>query len=255
MFARDIHYIEDISATIADEAKLQEIRDKILGGDVFIARRFISLEKIVAIRRYLEGIGTNSLPNYHLVEKGCPNFHRMDRWDPRAHVRACVHSFSFFPWNHDVFGFFDLFRPVYHLKNLLSGLPAESFLGFEPDRGCTARLSFQYYPSGIGGLNKHQDPFDYHQITVPAMLMSRKGEDFKTGGAYVEREGGERAILDDICDMGDVIYFNAQCNHGVETIDPDIEPDWLSQKGRWIALFAVNKLADNDEIQDSKDLG
>ena len=55
--------------------------------------------------------------------------------------------------------------------------------------------------------------------------------------------------------MGDVIYFNAQCNHGVETIDPDIEPDWLSQKGRWIALFAVNKLADNEEIQDSKDLG
>lgn len=255
MFARNIHYIDDIPATIADEDRVREIRDNILSGDVYIARSFMSADKVEKIRGYLERVGANSLPNYHPVERGCPNFHRMDRWDPRAHVRACVHSFSFFPWNHDVFGFFEIFKPVYHLKNLLSDRPAEAFLDVEPDMGCTARLSFQYYPSGIGGLNRHQDPFNYHQITVPVMLMTKKGDDFHVGGAYVEHENGKRTILDDICGIGDVIYFNAQCVHGVETIDPDEKPDWLSQKGRWIALFAVNKLADNKEIEDSKDLG
>ena len=254
MYAREIRYIEDIEAALADESLTTRMREGLLEGDVYIARHFMPRDQILKIREYLEGIGRHSLPNYQPIEPACPNFHRIDRWDPRAHIKACVHSFSFFPWNQDVFGFFDLFKPVYHLKNRLSGLAENSFLGVEPDRGCTARLSFQYYPSGIGGINMHQDPFDYHQITVPAMIMSKKGEDFQQGGNYVERKDG-RVLLDDICDYGDIIYFNAQCSHGVERIDPDADPDWLSQKGRWIALFAVNKLTDNPTIGDSKDLG
>lgn len=253
MYVNEIHFFEDIKKTLADEALVSSMREGLLAGNVYIARNFMPKDQILKIREYLEGIGRSSLPNYHPIERACPNFHRIDRWDPRAHVKACLHSFSFFPWNHDVFGFFDLFRPVYNLKNRLSDLPAESFLNVEPDRGCVARLSFQYYPRGIGGLNLHQDPFDYHQITVPAMMMSKKGEDFHSGGNYVETKDG-MVFLDDICDYGDIIYFNAQCNHGVDKIDPDVEPDWLSQQGRWIALFAVNKLSDNLEIGDSRDL-
>ena len=255
MFAKDIHYFDDIPATLTDEKNVANMREMILDGHSFIGRKFMTEDRIAAIRRYLEGIGSSSLPNYHPVETGCPNFHRIDRWDPRAHVRACVHSFSFFPWNHDVFGLFDVFKPIYQLKNLLSGIPADSFLGPEPEKGCTARMSFQYYPSGMGGLNKHEDPFNYHQSTVPVMIMSQKGKDFTVGGSYVEREGGELFMLDDVCDAGDVIFFNAQCNHGVEKIDPDEEVDWLSQKGRWIALFAVNKVSGNTDIEDSTDLG
>ena len=86
MFAREIHYIEDIPATIADEAKLQEYREKILGGDVLIARRFISVEKIVAIRRYLEGIGKHSLPNYHLIPLlSNPNLRRLQYLRAQTH--------------------------------------------------------------------------------------------------------------------------------------------------------------------------
>lgn len=254
MFAREIYFIDSIRETLMDDAEMGRVREGLLKGDVYIARRFVSEECIFKIRQYLEGIGTYSLPNYRRIDRSCPNFHRIDRWDPRAHVKACVHSFSFFPWNHDVFGFFELFRPVYQLKNKLSNLPGDTFLGVEPEMDCTARLSFQYYPSGIGGLNRHQDPFDYHQVTVPVMIMSKKGKDFEEGGVYVEQEDGSKVLLDDICDYGDVIYFNAQCYHGVKKIDPRKTPDWLSQKGRWMALFAVNKLVNNTAIGDSKDL-
>lgn len=254
MYAREIKFIEDLESAVSDKSLVARMRAGILEGDVYIAKEFMSKEELLKIRKYLEGIGRNSLPNYQRIERACPNFHRIDWWDPRAHVKACVHSFCFFPWNHDVFGFFDLLRPIYQLKNLVSDLPKDTFLGFEPDMGCTARISFQYYPRGIGGLNKHQDPFDYHQITVPAMIMSKKGEDFQEGGVFVETGKDQRIILDDICDYGDVVYFNAQCTHGVERIDPGATPDWLCQKGRWMALFAVNKLADNPRIGDSLDL-
>ena len=36
--------------------------------------------------------------------------------------------------------------------------------------------------------------------------------------------------------------------------DPEADPDWLSFEGRWMALFAVNKLAGNADIDDSQDL-
>ena len=171
MYIRDIHEFSH-NEVLSDLKLVAEMREGLLQGDVYIARRVTPKGTLLKIREYLVGIGRASLPNYRPIEPRCPNFHRMDRWDPRAHVGSCFHSFSFFPWNQDVFRLFDLFRPVYNLKNLLSDLPPDSFLSNEPDRGCTARLSFHYYPKGSGALNRHQDPFDYHQITVPIMLLS-----------------------------------------------------------------------------------
>ena len=254
MFIRTIHEFDDHDEVLVDPSRIAQMRKDLLDGDVYIARRVVPKEKLLAIREYLIGIGRGSLPNYRSIEPRCPNFHRIDRWDPRAHVGSCFHSFSFFPWNQDIFDLFNLFRPVYHLKNLISELDAESFLGQEPDRGCTARMSFHCYPKGSGGLNRHQDPFDYHQTTVPIMMMSKKGQDFHEGGAYVENSEGQRIVLDDRCDVGDVYYFNAQCFHGVNRIDPDEPEDWFSFQGRWMILFAVNQIAGHSAIADSRDL-
>lgn len=256
MLARDIVRTGPIEELLDDGDAVEAMRQGIVDGDLYIVPGVVSASRIAEIRDYLSGIGRSSLPNYQAVVQGAPNFHRIDRWDERSFVGACVHSFSFFPWNHDVFGFFELFAPIYHLKNRVSGLDAGSFLGREPDRGCTARLSFQYYPKGIGGLNRHQDPLGYHQITVPSLIMSEKGRDFTEGGLYIESGEGERIWIDDQCEVGDVVYFNAGHNHGVAPIDPGADVDWLSWEGRWMALFAVNKLVDidNDEIGDSTDL-
>lgn len=254
MHARDLHFVDSLTEIVNSETNIQEMREGLLEGDVFVIRGVESKERLDAYRSYLEGVGRGSLPNYRAIEPNVPNFHRMDRWDPRAHVQSCFHSFSFFPWNQDVFNLFERYKEVYHLKNAVSDLPQDSFLGNEPDMGCTARIGFHYYPKGTGGLNRHQDPFDYHQITVPIMIMSEKGVDFQEGGAYVEDASGEKILLDDICQPGDVIYFNAECFHGVDMIDPDETEDWLSFEGRWILLFAVNKIAGNEAIKDSKDL-
>ncbi len=254
MFARQLRVLEDHAAMLEDAKSLAEMRDGIRAGDVYVAKWVFSPKLVERMKEYLTGIGKSSLPNYRRIEEGCPNFHRINRWDERSYVKACFHQFSFFPWNQDVFDLFALSKPVYQMKNLLSGNDKDRFLGRSPEDGCASRLSFQFYPKGLGGMNKHQDPVDHHQLTVPTLVMSKKGRDFSKGGLFVEKSGGERICLDDATEPGDVLYFNAQTPHGVERIDEGGEPDWLSFSGRWTLIFAVNKLDGNSAVGDSVDL-
>lgn len=253
--AERTNFIQDHNSLHNDPKALTEIRESIKSGNIFIAKKLYPEELICKIRDYLISIGRNSLPNYYPIKDGCHNFHRLNRRDNRSYVKACFHQFVFFPWNQDMFNFFELFKPVYKIRNLINGLREDKFLSITSQDGCTARLAFQFYPSGEGVMNKHTDPADHHQLTVPLMIMSTKGKDFKEGGLFIESNSGEKILIDDICNIGDVVYMNAQIPHGVLPIDPDTHCDWLSFKGRWMLLFAVNKLCSNQEIENSKDLG
>jgi hypothetical protein len=255
LYARNVIVIEDHDSLLNNPDLAAEARENIKAGDCYVLKNAVSRYYCRQMREYLTLIGRNSLANYHAIAEGCPNFHRINRWDPRAYVKGCFHQFSFFPWNQDPLNLFEKTKNVYHVKNLMTGVPKEKFLGAKPDEGCTARLSFQFYPKGTGGLNKHEDPVDYHQVSATIMTMSVKGEDFFEGGSYVEKENGELVMLDDITGPGDVIHTNAQVNHGVLPIDPHTKEDWLSFEGRWMLLFAINKVAGNTAIREAKDLG
>ena len=58
----------------------------------------------------------------------------------------------------------------------------------------------------------------------------------------------------EITEVGDIVLFNAQTPHGVATIDPEKEVPWLSFEGRWVMLYATNKLQSEHTIQDAVDL-
>jgi hypothetical protein len=255
LIGRQLIELPDHGTLLQDPKRLEEVRAGLRDGDVFIARRICDPDLLAEIRVYLTGVGRNSLPNYAPIEAGAPNFHRMNRSDPRAYVRGSFHQFVFFPWNQDVFGLFEIFASVYAVKNVLSGLPADAFMAAQPQDGCTARLAFQMYPRGGGFLNRHSDPVDYHQLTVPILQMSTKGRDFSQGGLFVQMADGSDLIVDDVTEPGDVVYFNARCPHGVHPIDPDSRQRWLDYAGRWMLLFATNKLAGNSAIADAVDLG
>jgi hypothetical protein len=245
---RELHWIDGDAALAGDAARLESIRENIAAGDIYIARRQIDPSLLQEVRVWLEGVGRGSMPNYVPIEAGAPNFHRMNRNDSRAYVPGCFHQFVFFPWNQDPFDLFTVCTPVYHMKNRLSGLPAGSYLGMQPENGCTARLAFQVYPRGGGFLQRHCDPVDYHQLTVPILQMSRKGADFESGGLFVQMQDGRDLVIDDVAEPGDVIYFNAACPHGVAPIDPGAPLRWTTFAGRWMLLFAVNRLAGNSSI-------
>ncbi|UYG06241.1 hypothetical protein [Halomonas sp. M4R1S46] len=252
---KDIVKMGGIDEALIRPEIIKYVREGVRKGDVFIFDSGIDRKLLERIRNYLISVGKHSLPAYHPIDEGCPNFHRVNNWDARSYVKGCFHQFSFFPWNDDLFGLFEVFKKVYLLKNLISGLPADSFLSVKPELGCTSRLSFQYYPSGGGAMNKHMDPVDRHQLAVPTMLLCRKGEDFCVGGAFFVNNDGEIVQIDEYSDWGEVTFFNAQMVHGVAPVDPHLEKKWEDFNGRWIALFAVNKLTSTQGISDSVDLG
>ncbi len=254
LFSEKIRVIENHGALLEDLKAVEAVREQVKNGDILIAKEVFQPSLIHRIKEYLAGVGRNSFPNYKPIEMGCPNFHRINYWDERSYVKGCFHQFVFFPWNQDVFNFFELMKEVYYMKNLLSHNPKQRFMQNVPEDGCVRRLSFQFYPKGMGGMNKHRDPVDYHQLIVPSLVMSKKGKEFLHGGLYVESKNGQKICLDDRADIGDVIYFNAQIPHGVERIDPDAELDWISFQGRWTLLFAINKITANTAIANSVDL-
>lgn len=253
VFARNIHFFNQ-EQLLLQPGGISPFRENILLGDVYIAKKVFPENLVLEIRNYLTRVGQNSLPNYHPIETGAPNFHRINIWDDRSYVKACFHQFSFFPWNQDIFNLFDLSWDVFRIKNMITGLNKNKFLGKTPEEGCVARLSFQFYPKGLGGMNKHCDPVDHHQIAVPMLVMSKKGKDFIDGGGFAEREDKSKMDIDSACDIGDIVYFNAQIPHGVDVVDPEAKSLWLDFEGRWILLFAINKLATNREISNAVDL-
>lgn len=254
MSALKIDFISSLDIDSLSHEKKEEYKRSISDGKLLILKNYLDEHKVEEIKKYLTMIGQSSFPNYQSIERNCPNFHRLNRCDPRAYVKGAFHQFVFFPWNQDVFNFFEIFKKAYNLKNILSNVDKDQYLGDTPDEECIARLAFQFYPRGEGFLNKHRDPVDYHQLVVPVLIMSKKGREYENGGLYVEDSNGAKVYLDDICDIGDILYFRADMIHGVDPIDPSHSGNWLDFKGRWMGLLAVNKLSTNTKISNAKDL-
>lgn len=252
--AKEILYIDDFTEFLKNHKKISSIKEKITTGSVYIIKSAIDKKYIEKVKKYLISIGKNSLPNYEPIELNAKNSHRINILDERAYVKGCFHQFSFYPWNQDILQLFNYTRDVYFLRNLINGLPKERYVeNILENDGCVARLSFQFYPKSIGALNRHTDPVGEHQLCVPLLIMSKKGDDFNTGGLFVESKG-KKIYVDDLCDIGDVVLFNAQIPHGVDVIDKEKEEDWFSFEGRMMMIFAINKVGDNNSVINSSDL-
>lgn len=248
---------QNLETILNNNKKITEIKNKISEGNLIIIKNTINKKTINRVKKYLISIARNSLPYYQKIEISAPNHHRIIRSDKRSHVTGSFHQFSFFPWNQDVFNFFNIFKKGYHLKNLLSENHKNKYLGNTPEDHIIARICFQFYPAGEGYLNMHSDPVGKHQITAPILIMSKKNKkngDFKDGGSYVINNNKKKVYIEEFADIGDIILYDASMAHGVDLIDPKSKNHWLDFKGRWMMLFATNKLNNADHIKESIDL-
>ena len=245
---------ESIADLLQDGSARERIMAKAPHEFIFLTRQALEPDLVRNLISYLSEVGRNSLPNRIPTLPGCLNHHRVFQWDELSYVKGSYHQFSFFPWNKDIFEVFELFRPIYRVRNLLNGLAPERYLGPTPEDDCIGRIAFQFYPRGKGAMNKHQDPVDIHQKIQPILIMTKRGHDFEEGGLYYEAADGTRVYVDEIAEPGDVVWACPQIPHGVEQIDPGAKPDWLSFRGRWSALVAVNKMLTNTNIADAVDL-
>ena len=240
---------------INERNKIDEYASIIKDGGVIIFKEVWPKEHIKILIKYLINVASNTIPNYHAISPLCPNFHLLNRNDKRSYVKGCFQQFNFFPWNHDYFNLFNYSRKIFIMKNIISGLDDNAYLGDENefDRDFTARIAFQFYPSGSGFLNIHKDPVNIHQTVLPILIMSLKGDNYNKGGGYFEIDG-KKIYYDESCNIGDLLFFSPDIPHGVELIDPDTDENWLSFNGRWSGLLSINKFSESNKIPDSIDL-
>ena len=147
-------------------------------------------------------------------------------------MRAIKHSHYFFPWNSDPLGLFEPIKKVWRIFKFFCGYPSNLYENNIPSKGIIDRIQIAHYPSGIGGLELHSDPYLYQKFAI-SIVMSKRGEDYKTGGAYILNSNNEKIDIEDNLDIGDIYIVYPTVYHGVKTIDEGDKVDWDCFNGRW----------------------
>lgn len=228
------------------------IKKQLEKGKIIIIKKVIKKKKIIEIINYLSNLGKNNFSTFHAIKIGCPNHYRINFNDERSYIKGLFHQFNFFKWNQDHLDLFSIFENVFIFKNKINNLSDFKYFKPKSDKDCTIRLSFQFYPKGGGYLDAHSDPVDIHQKYLMIMQLSKKKKDFKKGGLYVKKEK-KKICIDNLTELGDIVIFKASMPHGVDFIDPQLGRSNINKfKGRWMALFATNKLIYNNKIKNSK---
>jgi len=133
------------------------------------------------------------------------------------------------------------------LRNWLGGVDRDFAVhGFDAGQFTAARI--HQYPRGGGFMAAHRDHFSVANAmdsgaayAQPVMILSRHGEDYHEGGAFIVRDG-EPVFYESECAPGDVVVYDGRALHGVADIDP-LEPiDLQSFSGRVAALVSLYRV-------------
>ena len=73
----------------------------------------------------------------------------------------------------------------------------------------------------------------------PLLLLTQRGKDFVTGGAFYVDFEGKRHFIEDGTRSGDIVVYDETIVHGVGDIDSDLPLDLGSRRGRIVALTTI----------------
>ena len=108
------------------------------------------------------------------------------------------------------------------------------------------RIQVAQYPSKIGYLEPHSDPY-LHQRLFFSGYLSEQGRDFRGGGFYLVGDGEKMVEAENEIRVGDIGIGYATIYHGVAPCNRDREPNWQSIEGRWFLSMYSNA---SDEVED-----
>ena len=126
------------------------------------------------------------------------------------------------------------------------GLELTEYENNTPKDGVIDRIQVVHYPSKIGFLEAHSDPYK-HQRLIYSAYMSKKGVDFEGIGFYLIGKNNEIIEVEDLVDIGDVGIAYATVYHGVAPVNTNKKPDWDNvDDGRWFLSMYSNE---SDEVK------
>jgi len=135
---------------------------------------------------------------------GSPNYTRLDD-ESKRHLLSRDHvyrRFLRFPWNYDDDSVADrIGRALVRLRNAIWEFEADRFISppFDEVYGYWTAI---HYPRGGAFLDGHRDAREPAMAEV-SLALSRFGEDFRSGGLWIENEAGERESIDARLERGD----------------------------------------------------
>lgn len=227
---------------------VEEITSSLFSGDIYILKGAYTKEFMenLKVKTFLHFKDKPS--EFHKMLEGCPDFHRkIDLKDGAAYsFNVCKHSFYFYPWNNDPL---NLFKPIYErwriIKKLM-GLKPTEYENNTPKNGVIDRIQIVQYPSKIGYLEPHSDPYKYQKFFFSG-FMSKKGVDFQGLGFYLLDQNDDIVVAEDLIDVGDIGIGFATIHHGVAPVNKNKEPNWNDvNDGRWFLSMYSNE---SDEVK------
>tara|TARA_B100000686_G_scaffold204229_1_gene211070 strand:- start:25302 stop:26123 length:822 start_codon:yes stop_codon:yes gene_type:complete len=227
----------------------------LLEGDFFILKNAYTKSFMLNLKINTFNYFKNKPSEFYKMLEGSPDFHRKIDLETgkKYSFRSCKHSFYFYPWNNDPL---NLFSPIYErwrvIKKLM-GLDSKAYEKNTPKDGVIDRIQVVKYPSKIGFLEPHVDPYMYQKLIISS-YMSKKDIDFEGVGFYLLDKNDNIMSVEDSIDIGDMGIGMATLYHGVAPVNLTKEADWDDvNDGRWfLSLYSnVSDEVDKRHTSDS----
>lgn len=241
--------IDDFRAIKTNSEILENIREKIIAGDIIIVRGVIQpnlarsiVQSIISDERIKEASDAK-------VKDGSPNFKFTSSFHKKESTQysAIDKSWYFFPWNPDELGLFRIFQDVFELVIKMNRLDPKFVFQQKPSDSFYERMHLIYYPLNSGEISLHVDPDNIVKV-VSGIYLSQHGLDYKDGGFYVLDKNKQKKLVDKEVSIGDMVLFSPRLAHGVSPPLP-VEGAFSKQKGSGRYFLTMN-LVQSHMIQD-----
>jgi len=225
-----------------DEAKADNLIKELISGKVLIVKEAYKNKEVSEIKQKIINFWKKNPSTYHKMIEGCPDFHRVITPEVAKQyaVGAVRHTTYFFPWNNDPCGINEKVYEKWRICKYVAGLDYQEYENNTPKDGSIDRIQVVCYPPKYGGVENHTDTNSNSPLAISCYL-SKRGEDFSTGGFYCLNFENKVLDIEPEIDSGDISLYCPTIIHGVEAIDSSKKLntyDWNSGIGRWwMGLF------------------
>ena len=226
---------------IQDTDFVKTVVGRLYAGDVYILKNAFPKEWMERLRENTFKYFKSKPSEFHKMLEGTPDFHRkIDLETGKKYAfKVCKHSAFFYPWNQDPLNVFpNVYRRWRPIKWLM-GLEEKAYERNTPKDGVVDRIQIAQYPSKIGYLEPHSDPY-LHQRLFFSGYISKRGENYTGGGFYLVGKDDSIVEAESDIEIGDIGIGFATVVHGVAPCNLNKKPDWNSQEGRWFLSMYSN---------------
>lgn len=218
-----------------------EFRDSPDKANCLVIRQAIPIHCVSRITYLRDCVMTNERAAWQPIAFGARDFWwRNDDYDGST-VKANFCQVNFFPWNEGGAEVISILQHIFELRNILNGLPAQSFLEVKQGDAFSARVAAQHYSIGKGWMEAHVDPVDHHQNVLASIVLSEHGNHYQGGGLFLQSSDGTKCYPERKLKCGDAVLFHPQTVHGVDPMS-ECEDNETGRTGRWMLLCATNAL-------------